>query len=486
MFPAETVIFSSLVILTAVLVVWGGWKGVTVTGVALAVFGLCAWCIQSCRGWVYACVAATLVVPPVYPAALGGVTPIYVCNFVLLIGCVALLVRYHEFRLLPDSISQASFLFLTALLVSLPFAYWLSGASASGQSLLRFLLILQPFFVYVWIRGFPCFQSISQLERFVKLLLGLGVAAAVYGIVDFYYPIPIPHPFADQYIYLDFKHIRRAQGMLYEASSFGNLCAFFLALTLCLLFGKQQLSNLYRAWLFLGTGIFTMAVFLSYSRGSWAAVMVAISAFLIVQRQLRPRIVLLLFLILGSFVYLVYQLSPEVVANFFSWRLGNLAEFWDDPDSATSGRWQSWTTLIQFFADRLWLLLFGIGYKTIPFTDLFGTPLVADNGYLSLLFETGILGLAAFLWLNWAILKTLRDDGQTTSPVLRLCRTFLFAFWCGEMVQMLTGDIFTYWRNLTVLFAMIAAVLAIDQVPPPGATQVPRSVSSDGIIRLRD
>ncbi len=191
--------------------------------------------------------------------------------------------------------------------------------------------------------------------------------------------------------------------------------------------------------------------------------------------------------ILASFVYLVYQLSPDVVANFFSWRLGNLTEFWQDPDSATSGRWQSWTTLIQFFADRLWLLLFGIGYKTIASTDLFGKPIVADNGYLSLLFETGILGFAAFAWLNLAILQELRDEGQAPSPFYRLCRTFLFAFWCGEMVQMLTGDIFTYWRNLTVLFAMIAAVQVMDPSPVrSAATPVRSSASSDGLVGLRD
>ena len=68
-----------------------------------------------------------------------------------------------------------------------------------------------------------------------RFLLGLGVVAAIYGVVDFYFPIPIPHPFADQYIYLDGRMIRRAQGMLYEASSFGNLSAFFLSLTLVIL-----------------------------------------------------------------------------------------------------------------------------------------------------------------------------------------------------------------------------------------------------------
>jgi hypothetical protein len=34
----------------------------------------------------------------------------------------------------------------------------------------------------------------------------------------------------------------------------------------------------------------------------------------------------------------------------------------------------------------------------------------------------------------------------------------MFAFWCGEMVQMMTGDLFTYWRNMVVFFAALALV----------------------------
>lgn len=476
----ETTFVLAVAILTGFIVAWGFWKASL--AIIVGVLGLwsCGQCIRSFRGWLYACIATSLAVPAFYPLVLGGETPIYVCNFVLLLGYLALILRQEEFQIPTDVISRASLLFLAALLSSLPFAYWISGAFQAVQSLLRVLLILQPFFVYFWIRGFSCIQNPAQLQGLVKFILWLGVIAAGYGIVDFYYPIPIPHPFADQYIYLDFRHIRRAQGMFYEASSFGNLCAFLLCLALCLLLGWQRLSAGYRLLLCLGAGIFTMALFLSYSRGSWLAVVVALTVFLLLRRQLRPRPLFLLTVILGGFVLLLYQLSPDVVANFFSWRLGNLAELWDDPDTATSGRWESWTTLIGFFADHPWLLLFGIGYKTISSTDLFGKTVVADNGYLSLLFETGLLGLAAFGWLNFAILRALRGGKGAVSPFYQFCRTFLFAFWCGELVQMLTGDIFTYWRNLTLFFAMMAAVQTLD-TPGDGRQMVTPDAASNSV-----
>ena len=37
----------------------------------------------------------------------------------------------------------------------------------------------------------------------------------------------------------------------------------------------------------------------------------------------------------------------------------------------------------------------GIGYKTLPYTEYLGRPIIADNMYLSLLVETGVFGLLA-------------------------------------------------------------------------------------------
>lgn len=456
--PPDAAVVSLLAVFTGLFVVWGSEQAVLLLAASSAGLGLAWLCMRSVRQWAYVCVATSVIVPPFYPAALSGATPIYVCNFMVAGGCILLLWKIREFRLPADAIGSAALYFLLSLLLSLSFALWVSGPSEALQSLLRFVLILQPFFVYFWIRGFGCLEGQDQLLRFVKFLLWIGVLGAIYGVVDFYYPIPIPHPFADQFIYLDFKHIRRAQGLFYEASSFGNFCAFFLCLAICVLFSRSpRLSLVFRGLAFLASGVFTMAVFLSYSRGSWLAVMVTLAVFLARQGRFRLRIAVLMTVIFGCFLFLVYQFSPDVVANFFTWRLANLAEFWDDPNTATSGRWENWTTLVSFFADRPWLLLFGIGYKTIPTTEIFGRSVIADNGYMSLLFETGVLGLAAFFWLNLAILKTLGRGTSQASPFHRLCQSFLLAFWCGEMVQMLTGDIFTYWRNLTVFFALISA-----------------------------
>jgi hypothetical protein len=427
-----------------------------VSGVLLAGYTLSTACLGT---WPYLFVAAALIVPPLYPSLLGGETPVYVANLLLVAGCFVVLSRQAEPRTGWDSIGKAIAGFLLALAVSIPFSFWLSGTSEGVGSCLRFFLLLHPFLIYYWLRAFRPVRHEESLILAGRFLLGLGVVAAIYGIVDFYFPIPIPHPFADQYIYLDGRMIRRAQGMLYEASSFGNISAFFLSLTLVILLSWwKKLSVAWKATLYLMAGIFTTAVFLSYSRGSWANVLVTLTVFLILQRKLRVQFAAAFLLVVAGFVFLVYQISPLVVFNFFDWRMGTLLDFWSDPNLATSGRWDNWWRLTTFFGDHPWYLFFGIGYKTLPHTHLFGRPLIADNGFLSLTFEAGVIGLAAFLWLNRAVLGSMYQASRRRGSVRAVCAAFMFAFWCGEMVQMVTGDLFTYWRNMVVFFAALAVV----------------------------
>jgi hypothetical protein len=256
-------------------------------GVLLASYTLSNACF---RTWSYLFVAAALIVPPFYPSVLGGETPVYAANLLFVAGCFVALSRQAELITGWDPIGKAITAFLFALAVSIPFGFWLSGTSEGVGSCLRFLLLLHPFLIYYWLRAYRPLRSQESLILAGKVLLGLGIVAAVYGIIDFYFPIPIPHPFADQYIYLDGRMIRRAQGMLYEASSFGNLAAFFLSLTLVILLSWwKQLSVAWKATLYLTAGIFTTAVFLSYSRGSWANVLVTLTAFLMLQRKLRGQ-----------------------------------------------------------------------------------------------------------------------------------------------------------------------------------------------------
>jgi len=410
-------------------------------------------------GLFYLVIASALIIPPFYPASLGGEMPVHVSSLLLLALLFVVLLRSELAQLNWDSIGEAGLFLLLAMALSLPFAYWLSGPQVGIQSSLRFLLFLQPWFLYAWVCTTGRVAKEAQLSTFIRFLLIVGGAAACYGIIDFYFPFQFNHPFADQYLYLQDAKIRRAQGLFYEASSFGNMCAFFLSLCLLQLYGFRKGKSLSRlAGLLVLAGIFFTALFLAYSRGSWANVFVTAAVFLVCQKAIQIRRLAALLALLTALGFVLYEVSPQVVANFFEWRLANLLEFWNDPSFATSGRWETWEHLITFFADHPWLLIFGIGYKSLPYTDLFGSPLIADNGFLSLAFETGIIGFTAFVNLNRVIFRSLYETAQHQNSTIRRYATFMFAFWCGEMVQMMTGDIFSYWRNVILYLALIALV----------------------------
>jgi O-antigen ligase len=147
---------------------------------------------------------------------------------------------------------------------------------------------------------------------------------------------------------------------------------------------------------------------------------------------------------------------PAFSANYWSRLTLSTQTFWSYPNEVLSGRVTYWETLVNFLAQHPWHLLFGIGYKTIPYTDYIGTRLVADNTYLSLLVETGIVGLAVFAALNVAILQTAYRAARSNAGRASFFGTWIFCFWCGEAVQMLSGDLITYWRVLPVYFWVLA------------------------------
>jgi len=81
--------------------------------------------------------------------------------------------------------------------------------------------------------------------------------------------------------------------------------------------------------------------------------------------------------------------------------------------------------------------------------------------YLSLLVETGIAGLAALMWLNIAILRSAARASRATDPGKSFLGTWMLCFWAGQMVQMFSGDLLTYWRVLPVYFWVLALAVRV-------------------------
>jgi hypothetical protein len=214
----------------------------------------------------------------------------------------------------------------------------------------------------------------------------------------------------------------------------------------------------------------------SYSRASVVNLVASLGALVWMDRariRWRRAIPLLAFSIAAGVVASYYFL-PDLVA--MSWRRLSFSAiyFFDYGEALFSGRFESWRVLVRFLAEHPWHAIFGIGYKTLPYSDYIGQTVIADNMYLSMLVETGIVGLAALVWFNFAVLSTARRAARHASPSASFLGTWMFCFWVGECFQMLSADLLTYWRVMPVYFLVLAWAVRASRPGDPGLPYEPR------------
>ena len=414
--------------------------------------------------------------PPLYFTS-SGETPIYISFFLLPIAAAIVLTRFPDIHFSWDPVAKGLMLFLVGTAFSLPFAWWLSGLAVAKESLSRWLLLSQAALVYYLIRGCARPEATRTEQRMFRILFLGAVLTAAYGIVDFVWPIPLSqHPPAEQFIWLASTVLRRAQGVFYESSNFANLCGFFLvAATTSFLARKERYLGVHRLPLALFMSVLSLAILVTFSRSTWISISVAVLASILVSPFVRIRRGVLVFLALSIPLIMLWSYSAELWNYLVSARVGRLVDIFSDPNVATSGRFDTWIRVLSIMREHPQYLIFGIGYKTLPVTRLFHGEIITDNGYLSLLLETGISGLAGFLILSHSILKTFFRLANSVNDHLAFWSAVLFSIWCGELVQLVAADAYTYWRNIIILGALMALTVNLAERTERGhlATEMP-------------
>ena len=397
--------------------------------------------------------------PPLYLARLGD-RPLYLSFFILPVGFLIVICRLPDLHFTWDPLAKGLASFLAGTACSLPFAWWLSGARTGTESLSRWLLLSQIGLVYFLIRGGGRRVEARIEHAIIPLMfLAAGISAA-YGIVDFFWPISLPHPPLNQFIWLDATILRRAQGVFYESLNFANFCGVFLVVAAAALLTKRERYLGLPRWLLVSfMAILSLAVLVAFARSTWAATLVAILVFSFQSRLIRVRRVAVILLALGVPLVLLWTFFPELWRYFLDVRVRRLAGLFSDPNLTSSGRFETWLRLLEIMRENPQYLVFGIGYKTLTFTRLFHDEMIADNGYLSLLLETGAIGLGSFLLLSAAIMKTFSRLAREGNDSVAFWSALMLAIWCGELVQLVAVDAYTFWRNMVVLVALMALAL---------------------------
>jgi O-antigen ligase len=212
-----------------------------------------------------------------------------------------------------------------------------------------------------------------------------------------------------------------------------------------------------RPVLLAGGAVLSAALIFSYSRGSLLNVLVALCALaLLNRRRLRlTRFFAIMLISMGAGAAAAWVLFPEFTRLYWT-RIALSGEYaFAATNAVLSGRLDTWRMLVGFLLDHPWHALLGVGYKTLPYSDFIGKAAVADNMYLSVLLETGLVGLAALLCFHAAVLRACWRSAHSAAES-SFFGAWMFCFWAGEAVQMLSGDLLTYWRVLPVYFWVLA------------------------------
>ena len=435
---------------------------------------LLAWIARNPYAWTYVFFFSLFALPPL-PIA-DGDSGLHIGPLVTGIGVIVGLVRLRNWHRFRGTLPRAFIFFVSMLLLSVGLAAFYSGMEIALGSLVRVLL----FSLGVYVFAFALVAESGEAAppfRFVKFLFYTATTAAAFACVDFYFQLPAPAEFGPQFVWLPEGVFRRAQGLFYEASTLGNFCAFFLVMILVSLFRPKVESPISRSMLLIAGSIFGAAMIFSYSRGSIINLFAALLAFFWIRhrsdagriiRGYRKKGFMAVAVATVVAVIAVNTLFPSFATSYWTRITTSFQYAAAAPDWILSGRLKSWGFLLDAIAQQPVIAVFGIGYKTLPYSTYLGSTVIADNTYLQLLVETGIIGLGAFLFLNAAIVRTGFLAAQSPKTNGRFFGEWIFCFWIGQMVQMLSGDLITYWRVLPAYFwvlAMAAREVSLDENP---------------------
>jgi O-antigen ligase len=372
------------------------------------------WLIVSTTAWISLFFVVVTLAPPI--AAGVGNSGVHPSLLVAAAGVAIGALRLREWRFPLGTEGRALVIFAAVLLVSLAPAAILSGTDIAAQSFARVGLFCISVFVFLYVSAGPGRDAVVPL----RLVYGVALVQRPSRVSISTTSSP-PRRIRAAFVWLETGVFRRAQGLFYEATELGSFCAFFLVMTAVAL--VHRVGN--RLLLIPGGAVFAAALIFSYSRSAVLNLAIALVALVALERA-RPVVRRLVAWLAGALVAGAVIASQVVPALFdlylLRWWNSAAAALLSGDERALGNRVEAWRILLRFLSENPLHALFGVGYKTLPYSDYIGQPVIADNMYLSMLVETGVIGLAALVLLNVTILRAgyrAARSGDPTRIVLR-------------------------------------------------------------------
>ncbi len=262
-------------------------------------------------------------------------------------------------------------------------------------------------FLLVYVLAASILSSRRQMVAVLWVLLGAGTLAAMFGWVQFLLRLgPEGYIVGGRFL--------RAYGTFGQPNPYAGYLGMILALVFGILVTWLAAGNRPRRWQWLmvgAAGAMLAAVVMSLSRGAWVGLAISFALMLAISH--RRGVVLLLGVALlatsvemaGALDLLPSQVSERLASMAGSFSIFDARDVEPTPENwAVVERMANWQAAWNMFMDYP-LLGVGVGNFARLYSDYalpywkFYPAIHAHNYYLTLLAETGIVGLAAYLAL---------------------------------------------------------------------------------------
>ncbi len=265
-----------------------------------------------------------------------------------------------------------------------------------------------------------------------------------------------------------------------EPNTLGGYLVLLIAINLGLVLNDDAIANRhFRRGLLLITVISCYPLLMTYSRGSWLAALAVIIAYIAIskKRWIIFGVVTLVFILAP---YIFPQSVIDRVKYTFTEQQGYDATLQEHIggltiDTSASERIRSWRAAFRDITKRP-VLGFGItGWRFL------------DAQYIRVLIETGIIGLAAFVYLQFSLLSNVRkvySDAKT--PLYRALAQGFFVGMIGMMAHSITANTFIIVRIIEPFWLACGLVMAVPEVEELEAEKLPEIEKSPTTINLEN
>jgi len=278
--------------------------------------------------------------------------------------------------------------------------------------------------------------SKKQIKFFLTVLFSTCAIVSLYGILQIPSGQRVSAPF---------------EGQVGEPNTLGGYLLFILCLAVGIIL--QQVPSKMKNWLFVLCLLIIFPFLYTLSRGSYLSLFFALLTLIILSKK---KIGLISALVFG--VILLFVLKPEAVFSRVRYtfemqgrdaaRIGNVLL-----DPSSTARITSWKPSLD-----AWLEHPILGRGITGFTFI-------DGQYIRTLPELGILGLLAFLWLLWTILKHSYRIHKKMKDELYMGLTLGFvAGFVGLMVHAITSNTFIIIRIMEPFWFLIGIIIMLPSI----------------------